>query len=307
MHKRGKCWRNAGPNSLDFHSTALALAIKWLEDSRWPVEGWHGGEERVAKTADMPSLMEMDLRLLMEAFERAVFYARGRLLLEAFTEGVRAGRCGFATETKCRWSNEPVAHYSITAAGDIQQHRWRRIHGFEGKDDFGHQWCQSWISGQLRLPQLIHGTELGEEVARWAQYQLADHAAAATLIFPPTLLHVFMSLHVRLYRDHAETMEVIRSENARGKVAKSPRPHLLTLASHPYLVGASGFKGRLTSAPLTPLHGATPMNTRMILSGAPPPIQKDTAKPSDTEFALTRVSTRQTSRISLRASPEMAP
>ena len=124
--------------------------------------------------------------------------------MDVFTEGVRADRSEFATETRCRWGSDVEATYTLTTAGTTQQKSWRRIHGYEQHEDLGLPWCQAWTSSQLRLPQLIHGAELGEEVAHWAPHQLADHAAAATLIFTPTLLHVFLSLQVKLYLERGE-------------------------------------------------------------------------------------------------------
>ena len=124
--------------------------------------------------------------------------------MDIFTEGVRENRSEYATETRCRWSNESGEMHTLVTAGNILQTRWRKIHGFEQEEDLGNQWCQAWTSNQLRLPQLIHGAELGEEVAQWAPQQLADHTAAATLILTPTLLHAFLSLQVRLYQEQDE-------------------------------------------------------------------------------------------------------
>ena len=169
--------------------------------------------------------------------------------MEAFTAVVRIGQRGLKTETLCRWSDsDPLEPHYIKTAGDIQQTRWRKLHGFQGDDDFGYNWYQAWISRQLRLPQLIHGEGLGDIVARWSEHPLADHDEAATLIFPPTLLHVFLSLHVRLCRalaaqealrsDQArsstgsyDVLTAIRSERAHAKREKRHRHHPLLRAS----------------------------------------------------------------------------
>ena len=243
---------------------AVDIAIEWLQDNGWPTIGWHGGAERVNRTAHMPSILNMNINLHWEAFETAVLHARQAGILEAFTEGVSSGKYRYVVNTMCQWSqHDPSARYSLTVAGATQQAQWRLLHGLRGADDFGQQWHQFWISSQLKLPQLIHGEDLGAEIARWEPGEVAEHAVATTLLFSPTMLHVLLSLQAKLCRvldaqrahrperalqmeDPHDESEDSRSASAHGKGKK---PMCITAL----MLAPLGFSPLALCPPLAPL------------------------------------------------------
>ena len=95
----------------------------------------------------------------------------------------------------------------IKTAGEWMQRLWLNMHTTDNADSFDFSRAQASFSRWIRLPHLLHPTNLARVIENWNDHNLADHNEATTVFLPPEELHLFCELQLAYFRLHGPVNE----------------------------------------------------------------------------------------------------
>ena len=194
-----QAWASASAGETSEAAFGAPASSHLLEDV-CPRPPYSHGRLRVEATLAMGKYKIEDLDAVKDAFASAITAARCEGRFHFFSERIRQGQIGLCTFMMDDYKGDGVHEkWRWKTGGNVMQNYWQDIHKVPHSWQWSNTRGQVSASRRLRLPQLVHGDELGDRVAAWSDHSVADHSEAVTVVLAPQLLHAYCWVQAALY------------------------------------------------------------------------------------------------------------